>query len=159
MGAEYGAIQQNVSPNQPVIFLDGPCPCGQGLIYKRSGGVFLLASDAPSGNGCSCGCGCRRIYTTNYPVSFHGNIEIPDGGTVGEISLALAIDGVIDPESVMLYTPAAAEVPGNVGTGVIISVPSLCGCESIAVVNTSDQEITLVNGVIKFAEPGVRRVV
>ena len=157
MGAEYGAVQQTVQPNQPVIFLDGPCPCNQGLIYKRSGGVFFLASDAPN-NMCSCGCGCRRIYTTNYPVSFHGNIEIPEGGTVEEISLALAIDGVIDPESVMLYTPAAAEVPGNVGTGVIVSVPNLCGCESVALVNTSDQVITLVNGVIKFAAPDVRRV-
>lgn len=75
-----------------------------------------------------------------------------------QISLAIAIDGVIDPESVMLYTPAAAEVPGNVGTGIIVSVPSICGCENVAVVNTSTQEITVVNGVIKFAEPGVRRI-
>lgn len=158
MGAEYGAINQNVQPNRPIIFLDGPCPCNQGLIFKKSGGIFLLASEAPSGNGCSCRCGCRRIYSTDYPVSFHGNIQIPEGGTVEEISLALAIDGVIDPESVMLYTPAAVEVPGNVGTGIIVSVPSICGCENVSVVNTSTQEIMLVNGVIKFAEPGVRRI-
>lgn len=158
MGAEYGAINQNVQPNRPIIFLDGPCPCNQGLIFKKSGGIFLLASEAPAGNACSCGCGCRRIYSTDYPVSFHGNIQIPEGGTVEQISLAIAIDGVIDPESVMLYTPAAVEVPGNVGTGIIVAVPSLCGCENVAVVNTSTQEITVVNGVIKFAEPGVRRI-
>ena len=158
MGAEYGAICQNVQPNRPIIFLDGPCPCNQGLIFKKSGGIFLLASEAPAGNACSCGCGCRRVYSTDYPVSFHGNIQIPEGGTVEQISLAIAVDGVIDPESVMLYTPAAAEVPGNVGTGIIVSVPSLCGCENVAVVNTSTQEITVVNGVIKFAEPGVRRI-
>lgn len=157
MGAEYGAVQQTVQPNQPVIFLDGPCPCNQGLIYKRTGGTFLLASDAPN-NGCSCGCGCRRIYTTNYPVSFHGNIQVPEGGTVEQISLALSVDGVIDPESVMLYNPTEAEVPGNVGTGIIIPVPNLCGCESVALINTSPQEITLLNGAIKFAAPDVRRV-
>lgn len=158
MSASYGvAIPQNVAVNQPIIFNDNVCPCNQGMIFKKSGGVFLLASNAPD-NSCSCGCGCRKIYLTNYEVEVHANIEIPTGGTVEEIRLAIALDGVIDPESVMSFVPAAVETPGNVGTSIIVPVPSICGCESIAVVNASTQEITVNNASLVFDYSGVRRI-
>ena len=158
MSASYGvSIPQNVAPNQPVIFNDNVCPCNQGMIFKKSGGVFLLASNAPD-NSCSCGCGCRKIYLTNYEVEVHANIEIPTGGTVEEIRLAIALDGVIDPESVMSFVPAAVETPGNVGTSIIVPVPSICGCESIAVVNASTQDITVNNASLVFDYAGIRRI-
>lgn len=158
MAAEYSvAIPQTVEPNQPIIFLDAPCPCNQGMIFKKSGGVFLLASNAPN-NTCNCGCGCRRIYETNYEVDFHGNIEIPTGGTVEEIRLAIAVDGVIDPSSIMSFVPAAVETPGNVGTSIIVSVPSICGCDNVAVVNASDQAITVNNASLVFDYAGVKRL-
>lgn len=158
MSASYGvSIPQNVAPNQPIIFNDNVCPCNQGMIFKKSGGVFLLASNAPD-NSCSCGCGCRKIYLTNYEVEVHANIEIPTGGTVEEIRLAIALDGVIDPESVMSFVPAAVETPGNVGTSIIVPVPSICGCESIAVVNASTQDITVNNASLVFDYAGIRRI-
>ena len=160
MSAEYSAIiPQTVQPNQPIVFTDSPCPCRQGMIFKKSGGVFLLANNAPTENRCNCGCGRRRIYETNYEVELHSNIEIPTGGTVEEIQLALAIDGVIDPASVMQYTPAAVETAGNVGTSVIVSVPSICGCESVAVVNVSTQPITVNNASLVFDYAGVNRII
>lgn len=158
MSASYGvSIPQNVAPNQPIIFNDNVCPCTQGMIFKKSGGVFLLASNAPD-NSCSCGCGCRKIYLTNYEVEVHANIEIPTGGTVEEIRLAIALDGVIDPESVMSFVPAAVETPGNLGTSIIVPVPSICGCDSIAVVNASTQGITVNNASLVFDYAGVRRI-
>lgn len=158
MAAEYSvAIPQTVEPNQPVIFTDSPCPCSQGMIFKKSGGVFLLASNAPDST-CSCGCGCRRIYETNYEVEVHANIEIPAGGTVEEIRLAIAVDGVIDPASVMSFVPAAVETPGNVGTSIIVSVPSICGCDNAAIVNASTQAITVNNASLVFDYAGVRRI-
>jgi hypothetical protein len=158
MSAGFGAaLPQNVSPNQPVIFLDNTCPCTEGLIFKKSGGVFLLASNAPT-NGNNCTCGCRRIYLTNYEVEVHANIEIPTGGTVEEIRLAIAVDGVVDPDSIMSFVPAAVETAGNVGTSIIVPVPSLCGCESVAVVNVSTQDITVNNASIVFNYAGIRRV-
>lgn len=158
MSAGFGAaLPQNVSPNQPVIFLDNTCPCTEGLVFKKSGGVFLLASNAPT-NGNSCTCGCRRIYLTNYEVEVHANIEIPTGGTVEEIRLAIAVDGVVDPDSIMSFVPAAVETAGNVGTSIIVPVPSLCGCESVAVVNASTQDITVNNASIVFDYAGIRRV-
>lgn len=158
MAAEYSvAIPQTVEPNQPVIFTDSPCPCSQGVIFKKSGGVFLLASNAPD-NTCSCGCGCRRIYETNYEVEVHANIEIPTGGTVEEIRLAIAVDGVIDPASIMSFVPAAVETPGNVGTSIIVSVPSICGCDNVAIVNASTQAITVNNVSLVFDYAGIRRI-
>lgn len=120
--------------------------------------VFLLASNAPTQDRCSCGCGCRRIYETNYEVEVHANIEIPTGGTVEEIQLALAVDGVIAPESLMSVTPAAVEVADNVGTSIIVPVISLCGCDSVALVNASTQDITIINASIVFDYAGVNRL-
>ena len=157
MSAEYSIITpQTVQPNQPAVFLDSPCPCAEGFIFKKSGGVFLLANNAPATSVCSCG--CRRIYTTNYEVEVHANIEIPTGGTVEEIQLAIAVDGVIDPSSVMSFTPAAVETAGNVGSSIIVSVPSICGCDSVAVVNASTQPITINNASLVFDYAGVQRL-
>ena len=157
MSAEYSIIApQTVQPNQPAVFLDSPCPCAEGFIFKKSGGVFLLANNAPATSACSCG--CRRIYTTNYEVEVHANIEIPTGGTVEEIQLAIAIDGVIDPSSVMSFTPAAVETAGNVGSSIIVSVPSICGCDSVAIVNASTQPITINNASLVFDYAGVQRL-
>lgn len=160
MSAGFGAaLPQNVLPNQPIIFTDNTCPCTQGLVFKKSGGVFLLASNAPSNNS-NCACGCRRIYLTNYEVEVHANILLPTGGTPNEeIRLAIAIDGVIDPESIMSFVPTAALTDiGNVGTSIIVPVPSLCGCESVAVINAGTQEITVNNASIIFGYEGVRRI-
>ena len=159
MSAEYSIITpQTVQPNQPAVFLDSPCPCAEGFIFKKSGGVFLRANNAPITPACSCGCGCRRIYTTNYEVEVHANIEIPTDGTVEEISLAIAVDGVVDPASVMSFTPAAAETAGNVGASIIVSVPSICGCDSVAIVNASTQPITINNASLVFDYAGVQRL-
>ena len=159
MAAEYSAVlAQEVSPNQPIVFTDSPCPCNEGLIFKKSGGIFLLASNAPQGNGCSCGCGCRPIYMTDYQVGFHGNVQIPEDGEVGEIILAIAVDGVTDPASVMRYNPTDTEVAGNVGTEIIVSVPSICGCENVAVLNIGTEAVEVLNASLTFDYAGIRRV-
>ncbi|MBO7450694.1 MAG: hypothetical protein J6U54_10020 [Clostridiales bacterium] len=159
MAAEYSIVTpQTVPPGQAFVFLDAPCPCNEGFIYKKSGGIFLLASNAPDSNGCNCGCGCRRIYMTDYGVEFHGNVEIPEDGEVEEISIGISVDGVVDVASVMSAVPAAVEEPANVGSSILASVPSLCGCDSIAIVNTSTQPVTITNGVLRFSYEGVRRI-
>lgn len=159
MSAEYSVvIPQTVDANQPIVFQNAPCPCGEGLIFKKSGGVFLLASNAPRGNSCPCGCGCRRIYETKYEAEVHLNVETPEGGTPGAIRFAILVDGVIDPASVMSYTSTAVETPGNLGTSIIVSVPSICGCESVAVVNIGTDSVTVLNASLVFDYAGVQRV-
>lgn len=157
--AEYSAnALQNVLPNQPIIFTESPVPCTAGLIYHRDeSGIFRLANTVngcatPSWYGCCCG-----APESMYQVAFHANVAIPEGGTVEAISLAIAIDGEIDPSSTMIVTPAAAEDFWNVGAEIIVAVPSICRCSSISVRNTSTQAINVQNANIIFAYNGIKR--
>ena len=159
MPAEYSAnAVQTVEVNAPVIFTESPVQCNRGLIFHRDeSGIFRLANNANS-NGCSCGCGCRRLFETLYSVTFHANIAIADGGTVEPIQLTVAIDGEPDVSSTMIVTPAAVGDYQNVGAEIFVAVPSLCGCESISVRNTSTQEINVQNANLTISYLGVRRV-
>jgi hypothetical protein len=65
-------------------------------------------------------------------VTFGGNIAIPTGGTVGPISLAIAIDGEPIPSTTMIVTPAAVEEFFNIFGAIFIDVPRGC-CVTISV--------------------------
>lgn len=163
MAAEYSANAiQTVEPGLPVIFTESPVPCNRGLVFHRDeSGVFQLANNAPDfNNGCSCGCGCncRRVYETLYRVSFHSNIAISEEGEVEPIQLSISIGGDTDPSSTMIATPAAIGDFQNVGTEIIVAVPSLCGCVSISVRNTSTQAIDVQNANLTVDYIGVRRI-
>lgn len=162
MAAEYSANAiQTVAANAPVIFTESPVPCNRGLIFHRDeSGSFLLASNVP--NSCNVSpCGCRRIFETRYLVAFHANIAVPGtpAGTVEEIQLALAIDGEVDPSSIMRFTPAAVDQYGNVGADIIVSVPSLCRCSNVSVRNISTQPINVQNANLVIDYAGYTRVV
>lgn len=128
----YNPIQL-VEPNQNVI-LDTVIPCGKGYVYHRNqSGIVTLRGIVKNPNACFA----------RYQVEFNGNIAIPSGGTVGPISVALAIDGEPILTSRAIVTPAAtAEEPPtsanffNVTSTAIITVPKGC-CFNIAVENTS----------------------
>ena len=138
MAAEYSAnVLQTVPVGGSVIFTESPVPCSRGLVYHRDeSALFRLASL----NTNSC---CRN--DTRYQVAFHANIQVPTGGTVEAISLAIYVDGEEDPSSEMIFTPAAVEEFGNVGADIIVSVPWICRCSSVSVRNTSDQAIEVQN--------------
>lgn len=79
-----------------------------------------------------------------YLVTFSGNIAIPTGGTVGEISLGISQDGEVLGGSLMRVTPAAVEEYFNVSTQHYVDV--FCGCcVNVSVENTSDQPILVDN--------------
>lgn len=147
MAAEYSSnLIQTVEPNQAVIFTESPVPCRRGLIFHRDGsGIFRLGS-LYARNAWSVCC----VPETQFQVAFHANIQIPAGGTVEEISLAIAIDGEVDPSSIMIATPAAVEEMQNVGAEIIVSVPSICRCDTVTVRNTSTQSIDVQNANILF---------
>ena len=149
MAAEYSAnVAQIVPIGGSVIFTESPVPCNRGLVYHREdSGIFRLANKFFRQNVCNC---WRR--NTNYEVAFHANIAVPTGQTIPDtgISLAIAIDGAVDPSSTMIYVPAAVEDLGNVGADIIVTVPFMCGCSSVSVVNTSTIPITVQNANILF---------
>lgn len=147
--AEYSAnLSQTVNPGETVIFTTTSVPCDMGLILHRDGtGSFLLSGFSRNQNGCCC---CmRNRNTVNYDTTFGANIAIPTGGTVGDISLAITVDGATVPSSQMIVTPAAVEEFFNVSREIAVPIFKGC-CETVAVRNTSDQPILVQNANIKF---------
>lgn len=166
MAAEYSANDlQTVLPSASVIFTASPVPCNRGLIYHRDeSGLFRLASPSliNGGYGYNRGCCCCGIPTALYQVAFHCNISLPTepAGTVEPISLALAIDGEIDPSSIMTVTvPLVSDTAGdNVGSDIIVAVPCICRCSSVSVRNISTQPVNVLNANIVFNFAGIRRM-
>lgn len=122
---------QTVSANQNVYFTDTVI-CGNGSISHRDdSGLVTLR-------------GVTNQCRARFMVTFGGNIAVPTGGTVGPISLAIAIEGEPVPATTMIVTPAAVEQFFNVKSSVFIDVPRGC-CTRISVQNTSDEAIVVQN--------------
>lgn len=149
MGAEYSAnAVQTVQPSASVIFTESPVPCNRGLVYHRDGsGLFRLANRFLRQNIMNC---WRR--NSNYAVAFHANIAIPEGQTAPDegIQLAVAIDGEIDPSSIMISDVTVVGDFDNVGAEVIVTVPYLCGCSTVSIRNTSSIPVLVQNANIIF---------
>ena len=133
--AEYieNAIQ-TVEAGQNVL-LDSSIPCTKGYVVHRPGSGVLTLRGITS-------CPCNQF--ARYQVTFNGNIAIPTGGTVEEISISLAQSGEPLQSSRARVTPAAVENYFNVTSTAIITVPRGC-CYSLAVENTSGQAIEVQN--------------
>ena len=84
---------------------------------------------------------CKALFK----VSFGGNIAIPTGGTVGAISVALAVGGEALNSATAIVTPAAVDQYNNVFTAVFVEVPRGC-CVTVALKNTSAQAISIASG-------------
>lgn len=153
--AEYTAIaDQTVLANQPVIFTESPIPCTRGLIRHEDGtGLFNLSGAVPVSEFQNRCC-CQGEPTADYLVVFHANIAVPEGGTVGEISLALSVDGTIIPATVMKVTPTVVQAYFNVGSSKNVQCYPGC-CRNLSVVNSSaDQASILVsNAVLDITRP------
>ena len=130
--AEYTAVAlQTVAAGADVAFTETVVN-GSGCITHREGsGIVKLR-------------GITNQCRARFLVSYSGNIQIPTGGTVGEISLALAVDGEPLQSTRMIVTPAAVENFFNVSAQAYIDVPRGC-CSTVAVQNTSTQAIEVQN--------------
>lgn len=124
---------QLVEPNQKVLLNDS-IPCNKGYVIHRNGSGILTLRGIVN---CPTSCFAR------YEATFSGNIAIPDGGTVGPIAVALAIDGEPLQTSKAIVTPAAAAADPptddnffNVTSTAIITVPRGC-CYTVSVENDS----------------------
>ena len=103
---------------------ESPVQCNRCYVVHRDGaGIITL-------RGVNCQCRAR------YKVTFGGNIAVATGGTVGPISVAIAIDGEPLPSTTMTVKPAAVGDFFNVSRTVFIDVPCGC-CVTIAVENAS----------------------
>lgn len=88
--------------------------------------------------------GITNQCRARFKVSFGGNIGLPTGGTVGAISLAIAVDGEPIATTTMTTTPAAVEEFNNIFGAIFIDIPRGC-CSSISVRNTTAQAVDVQN--------------
>ena len=83
-----------------------------------------------------------RFAGSTYRVAFHGNVT---GATAAApVQLAIAIGGAPLTETTMIYTPAAANAVGNVGTETY--VPTCSSGNSITITNTGVNPIIVSPG-------------
>ena len=129
----YNPIQ-TVEVGQNVLLQDS-IPCTRGYVIHRNGSGILTLRGIVNNP-------CAKF--ARYKVEFNGNIAVPTGETVGEISLALAIDGEALQTSRARVTPAAVENYFNVTSVANITVPAGC-CLTISVENTSTTSINVQN--------------
>ena len=122
---------QTVSANGNVIFTD-TVVCGNCSIMHREGSGLVTLR------------GLTNQCRARFRVSFGGNIALPTGGTVGPISLAIAINGEPVATTTMISSPAAVEEFNNVFSAIFIDVPKGC-CSQISVRNTSNQPVNVQN--------------
>lgn len=138
MAVEYTAIQiQDIAENNNVIFYNTVIPCNKGYVVHRDGsGLFTL-------RGITSQCQSKARYL----VTFSANIAVETDGTVGPVSVALALNGEALPESNSIVTPAAIDEYFNVARSVFIDVPKGC-CLTVSLRNTSETAISVQNAVI-----------
>ena len=122
---------QTVAANANILFTD-TVVCGNCSISHRDGSGLVTLR------------GLTNQCRARYRVSFGGNIAIPTGGTVGPISLAIAIDGEPVATTTMISTPAAVEEYNNVFGAIFLDIPRGC-CSQISVKNTTDEDIEIQN--------------
>ena len=122
----YNPIQL-VQPNQPVV-LNTSIACNRGyVLHRNESGIVTLRGIVNNQFNCFA----------RYQVTFNGNIAVPEDGTVGPISVSLAIDGEPILTSRAIVTPAAVDDYFNVTSTAIITVPRGC-CFNISAENTSE---------------------
>lgn len=122
---------QTVAAGANVIFTD-TVVCGNCAIMHREGSGLVTLR------------GLTNQCRARFRVSFGGNIALPTGGTVGPISLAIAVNGEPVATTTMISTPAAVEEFNNVFSAIFLDIPKGC-CSQISVRNTSDQPIDVQN--------------
>ena len=115
---------QTVEANRSLYFTDTVTDGSCSIVHRVSSGLVTLR-------------GLTNQCRARFQISFSGNIAVATGGTVGPISLAIAISGEAIPGTNMISTPAAVGEFNNVATSTYIDVPRGC-CITVSVQNTSD---------------------
>lgn len=104
MAAEYGYIAEQTIAAGGSAALNDFTPCQSGLVvHENESPVLTLRGIGNSGPTCPC----RRKDFVQYRITANGNISIPDGGTLGPISVAFTLNGIIIPASQVILTPGA----------------------------------------------------
>lgn len=130
--AEFTAnAVQTVAANQNILFTETPVKGNCSIVHREGSGLVTAR-------------GITNQCRARFRVFFSGNITIPTGGTLGPISVSIAINGETVPSTTMIFVPTVLGNFGNVSSAVFIDVPAGC-CTQISVKNTSNVTINTQN--------------
>ena len=104
--------------NNTIPFNSVSIPCNTGSVVPLAPGILNLKGNTPN-------------RFARYEVTLQGNIEVPTGGAVTPIALAITADGIVLPESVAIHTPQAVGEYEHINTTTEITVPRGC-CVSVS---------------------------
>lgn len=122
---------QAVEANQNILFTDTAIAGSCSIIHRSGSGLVTLR-------------GITNQCRARFRVTFGGNVSLPAGGTLGPISLAIAINGEPVATTTMISTPAALEEFNNVFSSIFLDVPAGC-CSQVSVKNITNQSIDVQN--------------
>lgn len=122
---------QAVEANQNILFTDTAIAGSCSILHRSGSGLVTLR-------------GITNQCRARFRVTFGGNVGLPTGGTLGPVSLAIAINGEPVATTTMISTPAALEELNNVFSSIFLDVPAGC-CSQISVKNTTNQSIDVQN--------------
>lgn len=122
---------QTVEANQNILFTDTAIAGSCSILHRSGSGLVTL-------RGITSQCRAR------FRVTFGGNVGLPTGGTLGPVSLAIAVNGEPVATTTMISTPAALEELNNVFSSIFLDVPAGC-CSQISVKNITNQSIDVQN--------------
>lgn len=123
---------QTVTENGNVVFTNTSIAGSSCIIHRQGSGLVTL-------RGLTNG-QCRA----RFRVTFGGNVAIPTGGTVGAVTVAIAINGEPVQTSEMIVTPAAINEYFNVYRSMFLDVPRGC-CSQVSVENLTGGSILVQN--------------
>lgn len=131
--AEFTSTIQQVAAGQNAV-LDVDVIKSRCVSHRTGSGLICVDNS---------GCDCKPA---RYKVFVKANISIPTGGTVGPISLGIALNGEIVQSSIATVTPAATGDEFSVATEEIINAGK-CPV-NIAVRNPNTQTIQVADLVV-----------
>lgn len=133
----YNDVQE-VAYRTPAILTSNNCSRCASVFHRSDSGIITIG-----GNNC--------IRFARYSVRYGANIAVPTSGTVGEIDLAITIDGEPILTSIGAATPTVAAAYFNVCGEAIVDIPRfvdyIIAIENVSVtgdpINTRNLRVTV----------------
>lgn len=122
---------QVVRSNQNVLFTETAVAGNCSIMHREGSGLVTLR-------------GLTNQCRARFRVTFGANVAIPTGGTVGPISLEIAINGEPVAATTMISTPTAVEEFNNICRVLFLDVPQGC-CTQISIENTTETDVEVEN--------------
>ena len=133
--AQYtNVFVQQIAANVNAVFSETPVAGSNCIVHREGSGIITLR-------------GITNQCRARYLVTFNGNIAIPTGGTVGPLSIAIALEGEALGSATATVTPAAVGDEFNVAMSAFVDVPKGC-CVTVSIKNVNAQTIELQNASI-----------